>query len=922
MLRNYTFLFLVLLSVVGLKAQYQINGDAVDLGNNTYELTPNAEWKSGSVFFQVRHHLDSFFRVEGAFNFGALEFGADGMVFVMQEQCLQVGSAGGGMGYENIAGQSIGLEFDTYQNVGSPSNDPVYDHLALHQMGSIDHLINLAGPFQIHATKANVEDGLWYDFLIEYDPVNQLIEVYVAGSLRLSHNINLKQDIFNGNPYVYWGFTSATGGHYAANLVRIDDNTSLNFLDDTICSGTTSLTLPPLAGTNVAFAKASNSSSNQQGGAGPPYSNYAFDGNLQSRWSSAYADSQWVSVDLGVPMRIDSVLLIWESAYGSEYKIQYSDDLINWIDLYHETAGIGGSEWINFSPVTTQHVRMLGLQRATPYGFSLYEMEVWGGQQYAWTPNDGSISDTTSNAPIFSPSSTTTYSVEIPDACLGSVSFDYTVYVLGNNTLLSTLADTVCSNSVVDLTDAAILQNTNGSNLTFWLDSNATIPVLQADSITSSGSYYVVADNGFCQSILGLDIVFADVDTLSQSLAVVSDYNGQSISCYGAQDGSIRSTVLSPTTLSYLWSDGQSTSLASGLASGWYFVTVTDSYDCFDIDSIFLTQPSVLSIDTALIQATLCYADSNGQITVNAAGGQASYQYLWSNATTTNSASNIASGMHYLSITDANNCLYFDSFFVSQPAPVSIVSVIQPLNCDSSQNAAAAVSVTGGLPDYTYQWDNGATTATIEALSAGNYYLTVSDLNNCFSFDTVFINEPLVPTLFPSIAFDTIFAGTSVATSTGNDQSQVGVVYSWFYQGPDTAFFEPSNQANSMFYPSSSGTYNLQINALSLDSCVAFGQLVLEVIDFATPTVPDAFSPNDDGINDVFQAIDLDPQYLISLKIFNRWSNLIYEDDGLGYWDGNYQGILQAADVYIYVLVWQFPGQKVKVRKGSLTLMR
>lgn len=368
-----------------LSAQYQLNGDAADLGNNTYRLTAASAWQKGSVFFQVRHHLDSFFRVEGAFNFGSLEGGADGIVFVMQDRCLQVGSAGGGMGYENIAGNSIGVEFDTYQNTGNPSNDPVYDHLALHQMGSINHLNNLAGPFQIHSVKSNVEDGLWYDFLIEYNPISQLLEVYIEGSLRLSYPIDLKNSIFAGQSYSYWGFTSATGGHYADNSVRIDDNSSLTLVDDTICSGSTTLVLPELAGSNIAFAKASNSSSNQQGGAGPPYSNYAFDGNIQSRWSSIYADSQWISVDLGQSMRIDSVKLEWESAYGVNYKIQASLDGLTWQDLYHETAGNGGQDWLLFASYSARYVRMLGLQRATVFGFSLFEFEVWGVDAYAWT---------------------------------------------------------------------------------------------------------------------------------------------------------------------------------------------------------------------------------------------------------------------------------------------------------------------------------------------------------------------------------------------------------------------------------------------------------------------------------------------------------------------------------------------------------
>lgn len=102
------------------------------------------------------------------------------------------------------------------------------------------------------------------------------------------------------------------------------------------------------------------------------------DGSNGSRWSSNYSDNEWVYVDLGEPKEIASVVLEWEAAFAKEYKLQISDDTNSWQDIYHTDNGKGGSELIEFKPITTRYVRMLGIKRATQWGYSLYEMEVYG----------------------------------------------------------------------------------------------------------------------------------------------------------------------------------------------------------------------------------------------------------------------------------------------------------------------------------------------------------------------------------------------------------------------------------------------------------------------------------------------------------------------------------------------------------------
>jgi beta-glucanase (GH16 family) len=103
----------------------------------------------------------------------------------------------------------------------------------------------------------------------------------------------------------------------------------------------------------------------------------AVDGNLGTRWSSAFSDPQWIQVDLGATFQLGQVVLGWESAYATAFTLQTSTDGTTWTTLYSTTTATGGSQTV---PVTGsgRYVRMTGTHRATQYGYSLWEFQVYG----------------------------------------------------------------------------------------------------------------------------------------------------------------------------------------------------------------------------------------------------------------------------------------------------------------------------------------------------------------------------------------------------------------------------------------------------------------------------------------------------------------------------------------------------------------
>ncbi|MBP5198340.1 MAG: discoidin domain-containing protein, partial [Lachnospiraceae bacterium] len=119
-------------------------------------------------------------------------------------------------------------------------------------------------------------------------------------------------------------------------------------------------------------------SSSENVGVGP---DMAFDGNQGTRWSSAFTDDEWIYIDLGSEKSVNKVILSWEAAYASAYRIEVSNDASSWQKVYEVSDGDGGIDEITFNAVNCRYVKMQGIRRALPYGYSLWEMEVVEGTQ-------------------------------------------------------------------------------------------------------------------------------------------------------------------------------------------------------------------------------------------------------------------------------------------------------------------------------------------------------------------------------------------------------------------------------------------------------------------------------------------------------------------------------------------------------------
>lgn len=211
-------------------AQYQVNGTAVATSCNCYVLTPAQNTSSGSVWNVNLIDLTNSFDFEFEVFLGNNNSGADGMVFGLQPNGTSVGTNGGGMGLGGVV-PSLGVYMDTYQNGGA--GDPFSDHISINSNGDVNHgtANNLDGPFNV----ANMEDGNWHDLHVVWDAGTQTLTAEFDGVPAVSYTGNIVANIFGGNPQVYWGFTAATGGLNNLQQVCTQLNPDISVPSTTAC---------------------------------------------------------------------------------------------------------------------------------------------------------------------------------------------------------------------------------------------------------------------------------------------------------------------------------------------------------------------------------------------------------------------------------------------------------------------------------------------------------------------------------------------------------------------------------------------------------------------------------------------------------------------------------------------------------------
>lgn len=215
--------------------------------------------------------------------------------------------------------------------------------------------------------------------------------------------------------------------------------------------------------------------------------------------------------------------------------------------------------------------------------------------------------------------------------------------------------------------------------------------------------------------------------------------------CKGASTGMIDITPSGGTLpYSYVWSNGATSQDLTNLPAGSYTVTVKDAENCSVNLTVTLTEPAtVLELSGAKTNVT-CNGSNNGSIDLTVTGGAAPYNILWSTGATTEDVNSLAPGTYSVTVTDANGCIKFLDFTITQPSPLGANETVNDITCNGNTDGSILVIPTGGTAPYSYSWadDILETTDSRTGLGPGSYTVTITDTNGCQFVENYTIAEP------------------------------------------------------------------------------------------------------------------------------------------------------------------------------------
>jgi uncharacterized repeat protein (TIGR01451 family) len=250
-------------------------------------------------------------------------------------------------------------------------------------------------------------------------------------------------------------------------------------------------------------------------------------------------------------------------------------------------------------------------------------------------------------------------------------------------------------------------------------------------------------------------------------------YSAQTLqpTCHGQANGAIYVQPQGGTSpYTFAWSNPnlQGDSL-TGLAAGTYQLTLTDSHGDTVVESFEILEPEAIEIQ---MDATPAIGnDNNGTATATATGGTGALSYLWSMGGSTPTIGNLPPGTYTVLVTDANGCFQTSEVMVDQTIlPLVLSSQITHPSCHGASNGAILITLGGGLPPFTFQWNNPNLQGNpLENLPAGTYQLTLTDHNGTQLVESYLLTEPTAITIDMGTtpATNGQSNGTASATATG-----------------------------------------------------------------------------------------------------------------------------------------------------------
>lgn len=540
------------------------------------------------------------------------------------------------------------------------------------------------------------------------------------------------------------------------------------------------------------------------------------------------------------------------------------------------------------------------------------------------------------------------YSVTVTDNATGCTATEGFVLTSADSPEITNVVTTAPS-CIAD--DGAIEITATGGNgaLQYSVDGGATQQASGNFAGLAAGTYdLVVTDADGCSGIAVADLVIPEAPMINGVVTEEPTCN--------ASNGGITITASGGTgALQYSLDGGltfQTSPVFTGLVSGNFSVVVVDGNGCTATELIPLNSDDAPTINAIGTEQPSCI-EANGSITISASGGVGDLEYSIDGGATyvlTNLFNELAPGNYTVSVRDGLGCQTTQTVILSNPAAPAIQSFTTTAPSCGESDGAITINVGGGSPPYVYSLDNGATFqpfASFAGLPADAYDVLVADSEGCLTEgQTTLAPLPILADAEEAICQgESFFVGGAAQTTSGSyvdtyvsaagcdsivttvltvlalpspgfvvtpliapvaepnfvvSSGASGSIAEWEYDWGDGTVTTGPNGEHSYDGP---GSYVITQTVTSTSGCTNTFSVTVRVQDGFRFFIPNAFTPDGDGINDLF--LGYGTGFLgWEMLIFNRWGELIYQSTNLGTpWDGQAGGQNAQQGVYPYRFV-------------------
>lgn len=555
--------------------------------------------------------------------------------------------------------------------------------------------------------------------------------------------------------------------------------------------------------------------------------------------------------------------------------------------------------------------------------------------EYSWSPTNW-ITDPSKPSSYTRPNDTTTYQLSVTSGWCQTI-YEQTVNTFNQDYFVKKInvekngvpqKPYICKGDKVKLT----VETNAPSQRYLWATDKNFRNIISPDfslnyiefTPTETTTLYVKTLSTYCE-FEAMDSI--TVHVFHNKITVTGD----TLICKGDMTPIFVENLTPKNPLTYLWTpknqiyDGANTSspLVKPNKTTKFIVYATDSVGCSYTDTV-LVEVDELLINVENFQPISCHGETDAQFDIVPIGFPP-YQIAWDDNTSFPGKYNVGPGTYTVFVSDSLGCTNKEEIEVVDPKELTIDSTIfSHETCKGACNGTITLKVSGGTEPYSYLWNTEDNSAGLKRLCPGEYSATITDAHGC----TTALSQPIqirleekIPNVDAFAESNLVFIGQETKIHATKNPEE-NITYLW----TPNIWLDDNTKAIATVTPDIPLELTFKVIAIDAYGCQNTDTVQLTSVEWICDKpfifVPTAFTPNNDGKNDV---ISVNSKVITNLEfsIFDRWGELVFEtNDVNSSWDGTYHGKLLQPQVFVYHLkATCLNGEKFE-EKGNITLIR